>query len=117
MLTQEFIDKQKDKLERILAEIREKIANRPAHIDMDHDSDFDDEGREEEMEIETESQVVVLQKREASILRALQRIAEGNYGLVPGTNTEIPMDRLEAMPDAESIIHKTDEEDSREDKE
>jgi DnaK suppressor protein len=66
--------------------------------------EFEDDAQRLDM-LEKEAHLLVRDaKRLAQVERALQKIAEGTYGLSDVSGQRIPDDRLEAMPDAINTV-------------
>jgi RNA polymerase-binding transcription factor DksA len=67
-----------------------------AHYDQ-HEADQGTETYEQELD---ETRVAILQQERSLVNQALQRLAEGKYGICVDCGKEIPADRLKAMPEA-----------------
>jgi DnaK suppressor protein len=105
-LSREFIEQQRQRLlalrERLLGGEKGNLARERAFR-----QEHGDEAREEEERAQTLSQYEVNQalhdvddRRVANIERALQKIAEGSYGLSDLSGEPIPQARLESTPEA-----------------
>ena len=106
-LDQEFIARQKQRLQELRAEIKR------VHDGLEEDERFRAEEEEDftqhdsgdmsqslftrEVDATVEEQV---ERRLRAIERALQKIEEGTYGLSDDSGEPIPRGRLEAMPEA-----------------
>jgi DnaK suppressor protein len=109
VLTPEDIDRFRQRLERERAEIRARIAARSREIDqtIPPEDDIGDEGDEakvitdlEPALAENELDLDTLAKND----RALQRIEEGAYGVSEVSGKPIPIERLEAVPYATTLV-------------
>jgi DnaK suppressor protein len=101
-----FLKQQRDKLTRMRQEILS--AKRSTEIDLAEAAsetigqarDYEDDAQKlMSMDIDT-NLAVTEQERLADIERALQKIDDGTYGLSDKSGTPIPLERLEAMPEA-----------------
>jgi RNA polymerase-binding protein DksA len=109
VLTPEEIDRFRRQLERERAEIQARIAARSRGIDetVPREDDIRDEGDEAKVVTDLEP---VLAENEldldtlAKIDRALQRIEEGSYGISEVSGKPIPIERLEAVPYATTLV-------------
>lgn len=119
-IDQEFVQKQKERLEEARAELR-RIAEGMEEDNRDraenegdlteHDSgDMSQSIFTREMDATVEH---VMQGRLAFVERALQKIEEGTYGLSDVSGEQISRGRLEAVPEA---IYKVDEQRDFEDR-
>src|ERR687889_1783524 len=106
-LDQEFIARQKQRLQELRAEFKR------VHDGLEEDTRFRAEEEEDftqhdsgdmsqslftrEMDATVEQ---TLEKRLQSVERALQKIEEGTYGICDDTGEPIPKGRLEAIPEA-----------------
>jgi len=109
VLTSEDIERFRQRLERERAEIQARIAARNQEIDQSvpPEDDIRDEGDEakvitdlEPVRAENELDLDTL----ARIDRALQRIEEGTYGISEVSGKPIPIERLEAVPYATTLV-------------
>jgi DnaK suppressor protein len=109
VLTPEDIDRFRRRLESEKAEIQARIAARSQEIDqtVPREDDIRDEGDEAKVVTDLEP---VLAENEldldtlAKIDRALQRIEEGTYGISEVSDKPIPIERLEAVPYATTLV-------------
>jgi DnaK suppressor protein len=109
VLTPEDIDRFRRQLESERAEIQARIAARSREIDqtVPREDDIRDEGDEAKVVTDLEP---VLAENEldldtlAKIDRALQRIEEGTYGISEVSGRPIPIERLEAVPYATTLV-------------
>lgn len=72
------------------------IENELAHVD-NHPADEGTETYEQEMEVSAQ---VYLDEEEQRIAEARRALADGTYGTCVDCGTEIPAERLEAVPEA-----------------
>jgi DnaK suppressor protein len=109
VLTPEDIDRFRQRLERERTEIQARIAARSREIDatVPREDDIGDEGDEAKVVTDLEP---ALAENEleldtlARIDRALQRIEEGTYGTSEVSGKPIPIERLEAVPYATTLV-------------
>jgi DnaK suppressor protein len=109
VLTAEQVARFRERLERERAETMERLASRQREIeaalpqgdevgdeadDAKVEADLDPELAEERLDSETL----------ARIERALQRIDEGTYGISEVSGKPIPIERLEAVPEATTLV-------------
>ena len=118
-LDQEFVQKQKGKLENLRAELRRIVEG----VNEDNRDRADDEGDFTEHDSGDMSQSMftremdntvgqAVQGRLGHVERALEKIEEGSYGISDVSGEPIARGRLEAVPEA---IYKVDEEQAFED--
>ena len=109
MLTSEQLNHFRALLERERAEIQSRLAARSRELEetIPRDEDIRDEGDEakvvtdmEPILAETELDRDTLEK----IDRALQRIEDGTYGISEVSGKPIPLERLEAVPWATTLV-------------
>ena len=110
-LSQEFVDKQKQRLLDLKAELertREGLeGDQQFRAEEEEDFTQHDSGDmsqslfTREVDATVEEQV---ERRLEHIERALQKIEEGTYGICDDTGEQIPEGRLEAMPEAIRIV-------------
>ena len=109
-LTQEFIQKQKNKL---LADKQssereiEMLKQDDPFSDPEHANDnaaVDSDVREETGHLTIEAQIKEMEKRLVDINLALKKIEKGNYGICERTNKPIAQARLELVPEARFAI-------------
>jgi RNA polymerase-binding transcription factor DksA len=62
-----------------------------------HEGDMGTETFEQELD---ETKVAILEQERSLVEQALQRLAEGKYGICVDCGREIPAERLKAMPEA-----------------
>jgi RNA polymerase-binding transcription factor DksA len=62
-----------------------------------HEADQGTETYEQELD---ETRVAILQQERSLVQQALQRLADGKYGICVDCGKEIPPERLKAMPEA-----------------
>lgn len=104
--SESYLDKKRQELRRLRDTLRKAADSaeaEEAEVKQDSGSqarEYEDEAQRLDM-LETAGEVVVRDvRRLARVERALQKIAEGTYGLSDVSGQQIPADRLEAMPDA-----------------
>ncbi len=106
-LDKEFVDKQRERLE----ELRAELAGVVRGLEEDQQDRGESEGDMTENDSGDMSQSLftremdatveqTMEKRLESVDRALQKIEEGTYGICDDTGEPIPRGRLEAMPEA-----------------
>lgn len=105
-LDRQFVEQQR---ERLLALRKQLLGGEESNLARERafQQEHGDEAEEEEERAQTSSQLEVDQalhdvddRRIANIDRALQKIAEGSYGLSDLSGEPIPRARLEATPEA-----------------
>jgi DnaK suppressor protein len=109
VLNPEDIERFRRRLERDRAEIQAGIAARSREIDetVPHEDDIGDEGDEAKVVTDLEP---TLAENElaldtlAKVDRALQRIEEGTYGISEVSGKPVPIERLEAVPYATTLV-------------
>ena len=106
-LDKEFVEKQRERLEELRAELV-RIVEGLAEDQQDRgesegDMTENDSGDMSQSLFTREMDATVeqtMEKRLESVDRALQKIEEGTYGVCDDTGEPIPRGRLEAMPEA-----------------
>jgi DnaK suppressor protein len=105
-LGEAFIAKQRVRLEALQRELlggeEGTIANERT-FEEDHGEEaheFEDEGQRLEQDIANQALRNSNDQRIADIQRALEKIAEGTYGYSDASGDPIPVERLEAVPEA-----------------
>jgi DnaK suppressor protein len=101
MLTQEFIDEMKRKLEQAKTQLTAELAGLPEHTNMDVDED--EVARELQVDEVNQDLIVRIKADLAKIDKALEKMANGTYG-VDEEGHEISKERLEALPWADKAI-------------
>jgi len=110
-LDQEFIRQQRQRLE----ELREELVRMHGGLEEDQRERAEDEGDMTENDSGDMSQSLLTREVDATVEeqverriqhveRALQKIAEGTYGLSDDSGEPIPRGRLEAVPEATRTI-------------
>jgi DnaK suppressor protein len=110
-LDQEFIQQQRQRLE----ELREELMRMHGGLEEDQRKRAEDEGDMTENDSGDMSQSLFTREVDATVEeqverriqhveRALQKIAEGTYGLSDDSGEPIPRGRLEAVPEATRTI-------------
>jgi len=109
VLTPEQLNHFRELLERERAEIQSRTAARTREVEatLPREEDIRDEGDEaklvtdlEPLRVENELDQDTLDKIE----RALQRIEDGTYGISEVSGKPIPIERLEAVPSAATLV-------------
>lgn len=110
-LTEEFIQKQKERLLNDKAKIEKEIIalkKDDPFSDPDHVNDnaaVDNDVREQDWHQNIEAQINDLEKRLVDIKIALTNIEKGRYGICEKTNRPIPESRLELVPEARFLVN------------
>ena len=105
-LTKEFIAKHQKTLEEEMMKLQQQIQKLKADdpfSDPDYASDnaaVDTDVREQDYHAINEAQTKELQRRLKEIQNALTKIKKGSYGYCQKCGTDIPMPRLELVPEA-----------------
>jgi DnaK suppressor protein len=106
-LDQEFIEKQRARLEELRAELSQMVEGlqEDQRYRAEEEEDFTehDSGDMSRSLFTREMDTTVgqtLERRLQNVQRALQKIEEGTYGLCEDTGEPIPKGRLEAVPEA-----------------
>ncbi len=109
-INKQFITNQEKKLKsektQSLKQIEELKKNDP-FADPDHASDnaaVDTDAREQIGHQTIEAQIITLEKRIADIDLAVTKIAKGTYGYCEKCNEQIPLPRLELIPEARYCV-------------
>jgi DnaK suppressor protein len=106
-LEKEFIEKQRERLQELRAELLEMVEGleEDQRFRTEEEQDFTehDSGDRSQSLFTREMDATVeqtLEKRLQYVERALQKIEEGTYGICDDTGEPIPRERLEAVPEA-----------------
>ena len=106
-LDREFIEKQRDRLEELRAELLRMVdgLEEDQRFRAEEEGDFTehDSGDMSQSLFTREVDATVeqtMEKRLQYVDRALQKVEEGTYGICDDTGEPIPRGRLEAMPEA-----------------
>ncbi len=106
-LDQEFVEKQRQRLQEIKAELERMIRGleEDQQFRAEEEEDFTqhDSGDMSHSLFTRELDATVeqtMEKRLEAVERALQKVEEGTYGICDDTGEAIPKGRLEAMPEA-----------------
>jgi len=105
-LSRDFIERQRQRLVALRSQLlgnEAKTRTRQRGFQLDHGDEAEEEEDEaQDMALQEVDQALhdVDKRRLASIERALQKIAEGSYGLSDLSREPIPKSRLEATPEA-----------------
>ncbi len=92
------------RLEASLAELEARLGNIARDLDEPPSRDWDDLAIEQWDDDALEHQGEIVEKRIASVKRALGRIDDGSYGICVRCGEEIAPERLEARPEAALCI-------------
>ena len=106
-LDKEFVEKQRERLEVLRAELARMVEgleeDQQDRAESEGDMTENDSGDMSQSLFTREMDATVeqtMEKRLDSVDRALQKIEEGTYGICDDTGEPIPRGRLEAMPEA-----------------
>ncbi|WP_322016039.1 TraR/DksA family transcriptional regulator [Paraburkholderia sp. J12] len=105
-LGEAFIAKQRMRLEALQRELlggEEGTIADERKFEEDHGEEaheFEDEGQRLEQDVANQALRDTSDQRIADIQRALEKIAEGTYGYSDESGDPIPVERLEAVPEA-----------------
>ena len=106
-LDKEFVEKQRERLEGLRAELARMVEgleeDQQDRAESEGDMTENDSGDMSQSLFTREMDATVdqtMDKRLDSVDRALQKIEEGTYGICDDTGEPIPRGRLEAMPEA-----------------
>jgi RNA polymerase-binding transcription factor DksA len=88
----------KAQMEARLADLRGRMAGIEAELDSHHAADWEDLAIEREGDEVLEGMGISAQQESRMIVAALQRIAEGEYGICAKCGAEIAAARLDALP-------------------
>jgi RNA polymerase-binding transcription factor DksA len=88
-----------EELDGTLAHIQVRADESDAEL-ADYDQHEADQGTETYEQELDETRVAILQQERSLVQQALQRLAEGKYGICVDCGKEIPAERLKAMPEA-----------------
>jgi DnaK suppressor protein len=118
-LNDEFITLQRERLLALKRELlgsEEGTIGRQRRLQEERGSEaheFEDDAQRMEQDIANQALRNVNDQRIADIDRALQKIAEGTYGLSDESGALIPKARLEAMPEAVLTVEEQGKRESR----
>ncbi len=106
-LDKEFVEKQRERLEGLRAELARMVEgleeDQQDRAESEGDMTENDSGDMSQSLFTREMDATVeqtMEKRLESVDRALQKVEEGTYGICDDTGEPIPRGRLEAMPEA-----------------
>ena len=105
-LTKNFITQQQTKLEEEITRLQQQIQKLKADdpfADPDYASDnaaVDTDVREQDYHAINEAQSKELQRRHKEVQNAINKIKKGSYGFCQKCGNDIPMPRLELVPEA-----------------
>jgi RNA polymerase-binding transcription factor DksA len=88
-----------EEIEATLARVTVRADESGAEL-ADYDQHEGDQGTETYEQELDETRVAILGQERSLVQQALQRLAEGKYGICVDCGKEIPADRLKAMPEA-----------------
>jgi RNA polymerase-binding transcription factor DksA len=108
-MTPAELDRFRQRLEQERADLQQQIAGLRAEFgavaaDTDEPADEGDSAQELISMQENQTQIEVLRTTLAQIDKALARIADGTYGLSEVSGKPIPIERLEALPYATTLV-------------
>ena len=110
-LDKEFVEKQRERLEELRAELTRMVEgleeDQQDRAESEGDMTENDSGDMSQSLFTREMDATVeqtLEKRLESVDRALQKIEEGTYGICDDTGEPIPRGRLEAIPEANYTV-------------
>ena len=98
------LDQAKARLEAQLAELEDRLSRIERDLAEPADPDSSERAVQMEDDEALEGQAAVISNDIASVRRALERIADGNYGECANCGAEIAAGRLEARPEAALCI-------------
>jgi DnaK suppressor protein len=101
MLSQDFINEMKQRLEQEQQKLRTDLAGLSAHTEVG--DDYDENAQEVETDEVSQDLIARIKSDLAKIDKALVKIADGTYG-VDDEGKEISEDRLRALPWADKAI-------------
>ncbi len=108
MMTPAEIERFRTRLEREYARLREQLAILEQQLDFDETGDVPSDPADAATVLvdqeELLGQTVQLQAIAVQIEKALARIADGTYGISEVSGKPIPMERLEALPYATTLV-------------
>ncbi|SAK82835.1 General stress protein 16O [Caballeronia temeraria] len=113
-LSDEFIAKQRERLlalKRVLLGNEEGTIAAERRLQEEHGSEaeeYEDDAQRMEQDIANQALRNVNDGRIGDIERALQKIAEGTYGLSDESGAPIPKARLEVMPEATLTVEEAE---------
>ena len=108
-MTSAELDRFRQRLEQERADLQQRIAALRAEFgevaaDTDEPADEGDTAQEIISMQESQTQIDLLRTTLAQIDKALARIAEGTYGVSEVSGKAIPVERLEALPYATTLV-------------
>lgn len=111
-MTSAELDRFRQRLEQERADLQQQIAALRAEFgevaaDTDEPADEGDTAQEIISMQENQTQIDLLRTTLAQIDKALARIAEGTYGVSEVSGKPIPIERLEALPYATTLVDET----------
>jgi DnaK suppressor protein len=109
VLTAEQLARFRERLERERAETVERLASRQREIEaaLPQENEVGDEADDAKVEADLDPELAeerLDSETLARIERALQRIDEGTYGISEVSGKPIPIERLEAVPEATTLV-------------
>ncbi len=107
MLTEKQMDHFRELLDAELAHAEERLRETTAELAADHfdeADDWSDSGLQAEQANRLMRQKELLEEDVERIRHALARIADGTYGLSEVSGEPIPIERLEALPTATTLV-------------
>jgi RNA polymerase-binding protein DksA len=114
VLTPEQLEHFRERLERERSEIISRLGLRQREIEgtLPQEGDVGDEGDEAKVEADLDPELAqedLDRETLARIERALERIEEGTYGSSEVSGEPIPLERLEAVPYATTLVNEQPE--------
>jgi RNA polymerase-binding transcription factor DksA len=107
-MTPAEIERFRTRLEQEYTRLREELAILKQQLDLDETGDVPSDASDAATVLldqeEMLGQTVQLQTIARQIEKALARIAEGTYGLSEVSGKPIPIERLEVLPDATTLV-------------
>jgi DnaK suppressor protein len=108
-MTPTELDRFRTRLEQERAALQDQLAGLRAEVrgiaaDTDEPSDEGDDAQDLISVQENSAQISLLRTTLAQVEKALRRIAEGSYGLSEVSGRPIPLERLEALPSATTLV-------------
>jgi DnaK suppressor protein len=114
VLTPEQLEHFRERLERERSEIISRLGLRQREIEgtLPREGDVSDEGDEAKVEADLDPELAqedLDRETLARIERALERVEEGTYGSSEVSGEPIPLERLEAVPYATTLVNEQPE--------
>jgi RNA polymerase-binding transcription factor DksA len=108
-MTPAELDHFRIRLEQERADLRARVASLQTQVggvtnDTDEPSDEGDQAKDMISIEEHSAQITLLRATLAQVEKALERIAAGSYGISEVSGKPIPVERLEALPSATTLV-------------